>query len=200
MNSLDLGVLVILLIFLARGIWIGLVRQLASLAALILGFIAAGRYYRQLGAVLESYVPSRFSFLLTYALLFLLVYAAGIAVGYGLRKVMSISLLGWFDRLMGGLFGLSKAVILASILFMVLTGLVATTAPVLRQSMIAPYLTVTSRQLLVFIRDEKLQTQFLPKPPAISITAPAEVPADKPVGMNPQSKRQQHKQVPPGRP
>lgn len=201
MNSLDIGVLVLLLIFLARGIWIGLVRQLASLFALILGFIAAGRYYRQFGAVLEAYVPSRFSFLLTYALLFLLVYLVIIAAGWGLRKVMSVSLLGWFDRLMGGLFGLGKAVLLAAILFLAFTGIVAPSSPVLRQSLTAPYLAATSRLPLLFIRDEKLQGQFLPKPPpAISAETTASVPAGKAVRTQPQQKPEQHKKIPPGRP
>lgn len=200
MNSLDAGVLLILLIFLARGIWIGLVRQLASLAALVLGFVAAGRYYRQLGAVLESYLPSRLSFFITYALLFLLVYLAIIALGFGLKKVMSISLLGWFDRLMGGLFGISKAVILASILFLGLTGVVATTDPLLRQSLAAPYLTTFSHFLLVFIRDEKLQGQFLPRTPAISAVVSPAVPAGKPVGGKPQQKTKHNTLIPQGRP
>lgn len=199
MNSLDAGVFVILLIFLARGIWVGLVRQLASLAALIIGFIAAGRYYRQLGAVLEPHVPVRLGFFITYALLFLLVYLAIIALGFGLRKVMSVSLLGWFDRFMGGLFGLGKAVILASLLFLALTGVVATTAPLLRQSLTAPYLTTSSRFFLAFIRDEKLQGQFLPRPAAISAAVSPAVPAVKAVGGNPQQKAQQHNLVPQGR-
>ena len=150
--------------------------------------------------MLEAYVSSRFSFLVTYALLFLLVYLAIIGVGWGLRKVMSVSLLGWFDRLMGGLFGLGKAVLLASVLFMVLTGVVAANAPVLRQSTTAPYLTAISRQLLVFVRDKKLQSQFLPKNPAISFEASATVPAGKAVRAQPQQKTQQRKQVPPSRP
>lgn len=199
MNSLDIGVLVILVIFLARGIWIGLVRQLASLFALVLGFVAAGHYYRQLGAALEAYLPSRFSFLITYALLFLFVYLAIIAVGFGLRKVMSVSLLGWFDRLMGGVFGLGKAVLLLAVLFMVFTGAVAT-SPTLRQSLAAPYLAATSRRLLVFVQDEKLQGQFLPRPPAISSAVAAEIPTGKAVGGNPQQKSPKHKLVPPGRP
>ena len=197
MNFLDAGVFAILLIFLARGIWVGLMRQLASLCALILGFIAAGRYYRQLGAVLEPYIPSRLSFLVTYALLFFLVYLAIIALGFGLRKVMSVSLLGWFDRLMGGLFGLSKAVILASVLFMAFTGFVAASDPMLRHSLTAPYLSATSRHFLVFIRDERLQGQFLPKaPPAIlpsaKMPASAPIPAAKAVGRDSQQKSQQH--------
>jgi membrane protein required for colicin V production len=200
MNSLDIGVLIILITFLARGIWIGLVRQLASLAALILGFVAAGRYYRQFGAVLESYLPSRLSFFITYALLFLLVYLAIIAIGFGLKKVMSISLLGWFDRLMGGLFGLSKAVILAAVLFLGLTGAVATTDPLLRQSVTAPYLTTVSQFPLAVIRDEKLQSQFLPRTPAISAVVPAAVPSVKPVGGDPQQKAKHNPQIPQRRP
>lgn len=191
MNLLDAVVLLILLVFLARGIWVGLVRQLASLVALVLGFIAAGRYCQQFGAVLESYLPSRLSFFITYALLFLLVYLAIIALGFGLRKVMSISLLGWFDRLMGGVFGFGKAVLLASLLFMLFTGFVTATSPMLRQSMTAPYLSATSRHFLVFIRDEKLQGQFLPKPPpAIPLNASAMVPAGKAARGNTQPKTQ----------
>ncbi|MEW6595317.1 MAG: CvpA family protein [Thermodesulfobacteriota bacterium] len=201
MNALDAAVLAILLVFLARGIWVGLVRQLASLFALVLGFVAAGRYYRQFGAVLEAYLPSRLSFLLTYALLFLLVYLAIVALGFGLRKVVSVSLLGWFDRLMGGLFGFSKAVILASLLFLLFTASVTATSPLLRHSLAAPYLTATSRHFLVFIRDEKLQGQFLPKPPpAIAVGASAAVEAGKALRIDPKAKTQQHQGVPQGRP
>lgn len=195
MTYLDAGVLIILLLFLVRGLWIGLVRQLASIAALVFGFIAAGHYYQQFGVLLESFVPSRLSFLITYGLLFLAVYLAVIGVGYGLRKVMSISFLGWFDRLMGGVFGLSKAVILATVLFMAFTGFMAASDPVLQRSYSTPYLTTSSRFFMTFIRDQKLQSQFLPREPAISILRPLAVPEAKTVGGDTQPKAKQDKLI-----
>ena len=195
MNTLDAGILIILLLFLIRGVWVGLVRQVASIAALILGFVAAGRYYQAVGTVLEHYLPSRISFLLTYALLFLLVYLAIIALGFGLKKVMCVSLLGWFDRLMGGLFGLSKAVILSSVLFMALTGFLAASSPLLQRSLAAPYLAHSSRFFMTFIRDQRLQEQFLPRQPAIPSTLLPPVPASKTKGRDPQQKAKQEKLV-----
>ncbi len=56
MNSLDFGVIAIILLFLVRGVWVGFVRQLASLAALILGYLFAGRYYEQISPRLASVI------------------------------------------------------------------------------------------------------------------------------------------------
>ena len=125
MTAIDFGVIAIILIFLVRGIWIGFIRQLASLAALILGYLFAGRYYEQISPRLSSVISSpQLSFLVTYALLFLAVFVGVLALGYVLKKVMSLSLLGWFDRFMGGIFGLVKAGVVVTVLFMAMSGLV----------------------------------------------------------------------------
>ena len=169
MTALDAGVIIITLVFLIRGIWVGLVRQLASIAALILGFWAAGHFYRQFAGLINSFVPSpQISFLITFALLFLLVYLLVMGLGIGLKKVMSVTLLGWFDKMMGGIFGFSKAALVVTVVFMILSGFLTTSSPLLKKSFFTPYLEQSSRYLSNFIKDEKLRSHLLPQKPAIS--------------------------------
>ncbi|MFA6284158.1 MAG: CvpA family protein [Desulfurivibrionaceae bacterium] len=180
MNSIDIGVIAIILIFLVRGVWIGFVRQLASLAGLILGYLFAGRYYEQISPRLAPVISSpQLCFLVTYVLLFLAVFLAVLALGFVLRKVMSVSLLDWFDRLMGGIFGLVKAGVLTTVLFMVISGMLADSNALITGSRAAPYLTKSSGFLLSFVPDQNLHRSLLPKAPAIAFPGLA-IPAGQP--------------------
>ncbi|MFH1021240.1 MAG: CvpA family protein [Pseudomonadota bacterium] len=188
MTAIDFGLIVIIFIFLVRGIWIGFVRQLASLMGLILGYLFAGRYYEQISPRLSSVIPSpQFCFLVTYALLFLAVFFGVMALGFVLKKVMSVSFLGWFDRLMGGIFGLVKAGVLTSVLFMVVAGLLADNNPLMTNSLAAPYLAKSSGFLLSFVSDQNLHRHLLPKAPAIVLPDLA-IPAGKPPRTEPAKK------------
>lgn len=181
MTAIDFGIIAIILVFLVRGIWIGFVRQLASLLGLILGYLFAGRYYEQISPRLSSVIPSpQLCFLVTYALLFLAVFFGVMALGFVLKKVMSVSLLDWFDRLMGGIFGLVKAGVLTSVLFMVASGLLAANNPLIANSLAAPYLAKSSGFLLSFVPDQNLHRHLLPKSPAIRLPDFA-IPAGQPV-------------------
>jgi len=169
MTPFDAIILALFLLFLARGIWVGLIGQLAFLAALIFGYAAAGAFYTRLGHLLLPVIPNpQASFLTTYVLLFLLTYLLTILLGKGLKIVMSITLLGWFDRLMGGIFGLGKAAFLCTLLFMVLSGFVAGPRPFFSNSLTTPYLAASSNYFLSWIKDNDIRHRFLPKRPAIS--------------------------------
>ena len=182
MNVFDLIVLILILLFLVRGVWVGLISQIAFLAALILGFAAAGAFYGDAAGMLSPLISHpQLSFLITYILLFLAVYLLVMLIGLGLRKVVNISMLGWFDRLMGAVFGLSKAVFVASLLFIVLAGFLAGSRPYLRAARCYPYLAVSSKYLLSLIEDSDLRSQFLPSEPAISSLLSSAVPAGEPL-------------------
>jgi len=189
MTAIDFGAIAIVLIFLVRGIWIGFIHQLASLSALILGYLFAGRYYEQISPRLYPLISSpQLRFLVTYALLFLAIFLGVMVLGFVLKKVMSLSLLGWFDQVMGGIFGLIKAVVIISVLFMVLsTGLLADTNPLITRSLTAPYLRKSSNFLLSFIPDQQLHSLLLPKEPAIDPPPPV-IPASKPPRTEPAKK------------
>ena len=188
MNAIDFGVIAIILLFLVRGVWVGFVRQLASLLALILGYLFAGRYYEQISPRLSSVISSpQLCFLVTYALLFLAVFFGVLALGFVLKKVMSLSLLGWFDRFMGGIFGLVKAGVIISVGFMVLSGMLADANPLITGSLAAPYLSKSSGFLLSFVQDQNLHRHLLPRKPAIALPDLA-IPAGKPLRAEPAKK------------
>jgi len=192
MNILDGVVLVILLLFVIRGVWVGLVRQLAGFIALVAGFVIAGAYYARVAGTLEPWLPSaKIGFLLTFGLLFLVVYLAVIGIGMGLRKVMTVSFLGWFDRLMGGVFGMSKGTAVVLVLFLVVRGGAGPGSPLLRGSILAPYLEKGAEWLLILVRDQRLHEEFRPRKQALDSLLPLPVPGGNPFGWNAEEKAQE---------
>jgi len=169
MSILDAVIIITILVFLARGIWIGFARQIASIAALIIGFVVAGRFYGESANFVIPFINNQQAgFFIAYICLFMVAFAAVILLGIILKKIMSISLLGWFDRLLGGLLGLAKGSFVSCLLFMGLALFISGTSPIFRQSLFFPYLETGSRMVLSIVKDKELRDNLLPKQPAIS--------------------------------
>lgn len=182
MTALDIGVIVVSVLFLVRGVWIGFVRQIAFLLALFLGYIAAGTYYPSWSQYLSRIGNPQLRFLVTYALLFFGTYVLIMGLGLGLKKVMHVSFLGWFDRMMGGIFGLAKAVFLSTMVFMALTGIFSSSSVFIQKSFLGQYLTISAQWMTSIIKDRDLQQELLPKKPAISDFFANPIPALKSLG------------------
>ncbi|MCF6290443.1 MAG: CvpA family protein [Desulfobacterales bacterium] len=179
----DILVALICLIFLVRGVWVGFVRQLATIAALFLGFYLAGRYHREIYDLVLPFLDSRqFAFVLTYLIILLLIYVGGVLLGLLLKKVMTLTLLTWFDRLLGGVFGLGKGFFVSCLIFMALAAFVSGTNNFLRRSVSFPLLTASSRMILDLVQDPELGEFFLPRKPAIPLDSvpPAAQPGTPP--------------------
>lgn len=186
MTVFDGIVLIIVVIFVARSIWAGFVREIAGIAALVFGFVAAGAYYREASVyVLPVLQNPQTVFLATYVLVFALTYVAIIVLGTVIRKVMTISLLGWFDRALGGVFGLLKAGFVCSFLFLMLTSFSSASNDYLRKSLTYPYLLQNSRLLTALITDKDLVDKLMPKEPAIRSLLPFSSKEDKVKDMAP---------------
>lgn len=169
----------------ARGIWVGFVRQLAFFLALFLGYGAAGQYYGQLSPYVTPVVSNpQLAFFITYLMLFVTAYLLAMTAGMLLKKVMQISFLGWFDRLLGGIFGLLKAVFVSTLLFMLVTAFLSTASPIVENSFSVPYLMVSSQWLVGLIRDKHLQMELLPKNQAISSFLTDSIPMLQTLGGN----------------
>ena len=110
MSWLDILILLPLLIGLIRGLMKGLIVEISSIAAIILGFLGAKWW----SAAFASWLMQQFNWsetaciVVAYALLF-----AGIALGLNivarlLSKLFQKIQLGWINRLLGGVFGTAK--------------------------------------------------------------------------------------------
>lgn len=133
----------------AAGALRGFVRAALTLAALVVGLLVAARGYEAAGALLrgvrlfESEAAARAGgFLLIVGVLLALGFAAGAFARGGLRRAR----LGWFDRLLGGAFGLARGLAVCSAVFLALTAFPVRLASV-QEARTAPVLAEGARLL-----------------------------------------------------
>jgi len=169
-TAFDVLALLIFLGFLVRGILIGFIRQISSLVGMIGGFALAGYFDNEFYRLILPYIDnSHIAFLLTYILLFVAFFYFIKLAGLGLKKVMDVSLTAWFDRTVGGLFGLIKGIFFTSLLFVLIGSFLSGSNNYLKKSISYPILSSTSNVILSFIQDYDLRSYFKPKEPAIKL-------------------------------
>lgn len=125
MNFIDIAILVILALFLVKGLLRGLLREICSLLGLLAGALLALRYHGPLAQTMaEAFrLPAGFCAAVTFALLFLAAVLVFWGVGYLLTRFVKLLFLGGLNRVVGGFFGLAQGVLLlAVILFAVANG------------------------------------------------------------------------------
>lgn len=169
-TAFDVLILIIFIGFLVRGIMIGFIRQISSLVAMIGGFALAGYFDNEFYRLILPYIDnSHTAFFITYILLFVAFFYLIKLTGLGLKKVMDVSLTTWFDRTVGGLFGLIKGIFLTSLLFVFIGSFLSGSNNYLKKSISYPVLSSTSNVILSFIQDHDLRSYFKPKEPAIKL-------------------------------
>ncbi len=170
LKTYDIVVLVITLLFLVRGVWVGALRQITVFLALYIGYIVASQYHQQIFPILEKVSSNpKVIFLTSYVLLFLVTYLVVLLLGKLLKMVVDLSLAGWFDRLLGGVIGILKAAIIVVLLHMLLGTVLAPENTMLRECTICPYLNTVSSFTRNIIRDPEARKALLQKAPAIGV-------------------------------
>jgi membrane protein required for colicin V production len=125
MNYIDIIILVVLGISMVSGFINGLVKEVATLAALILGIWGAIRFSSFTAEKLYDYFDMTgkyvgiVSFLATFAIIAIIIHFIGILVD----KLMEAVSLGFINKLLGIVFGLFKSVLIMSIIFVVLNAI-----------------------------------------------------------------------------
>lgn len=113
MSVLDLIVLLVLLLAVVRGLMRGMVDTLFSLAAWILAFVA-GKWGAALAAPLLPVAVETPSirYFAAFAVIFLVVLIAVLLLGHALAALVRSAGLGSADRMLGGVLGLAKGVVI----------------------------------------------------------------------------------------
>jgi len=125
MNYIDIIILVVLGISMVSGFINGLVKEVATLAALILGIWGAIRFSSFTAEKLYDYFDMTgkyvgiVSFLVTFAIIAIIIHFIGLLVD----KLMEAVSLGFINKLLGIVFGLFKSVLIMSIIFVVLNAI-----------------------------------------------------------------------------
>ena len=158
MNWLDVIFLLILIFTSVHGLFKGLIKEVASILGLVLGIIAANRYYGFLAHRLgDMSIADPYAWIFAYLIIFTAVLAGVILLGKLLRTLLKIGMLGWVDKLAGGIFGFLKGALVICVIMLILTFVLHTDSPLLKKSGIAPFLTDFNQNLSAMIPDEVKQ-------------------------------------------
>lgn len=169
LTGFDFVIIALLLLFTIRGLWIGFLRQITTLVALLVGYIIAGQYHDKLFPFLRGLTENPHAvFWSSYVILFGVTYVLTMLLGKGLAKVVELTVAGWFDKLVGGLLGAVKAGVVIVLLNMVLSGILAPENTMLRNCQFCPYVSQATEYFRSLIKDDTMRQAFLQKKPAIS--------------------------------
>ena len=139
LNGFDIFVLALVGLGIGTGLWKGLVKQIFYLGGIIIGYIAAGKFYVPVSTAFSqtgSNVVKAASFLGIFILCILLTYIAGNFLG----KILKLGGLSWLNRLGGGLLGFAKALLIIIIVTTVLIAFLPSDSTILRTSVTLPHI------------------------------------------------------------
>ncbi|MGS2740327.1 CvpA family protein [Sinomicrobium sp. M5D2P17] len=114
MNYIDVAIGVLILFGIIRGLYKGLFVEIASLVALILGIYCAIHFSYEVGDYMAKHVDweERYVNLAAFILVFCVVIIVVSLAGKLLTKIADFAALGLLNRILGGLFGGLKVVVI----------------------------------------------------------------------------------------
>ena len=125
MNWIDATIVIILILSAVSGFINGLVKEAASLAALILGIWGAIKFSTYTAAKLYDYFDMTgkyvgiIAFLVTFGIIVVIIHFIGILAD----KIVNAVALGFVNRLLGIAFGLLKSILIMSVFFVILNAI-----------------------------------------------------------------------------
>lgn len=119
MNWADLTIIAIGLLSAAVGVYRGFIRETLSLIAWVLAFWAAFTYAEALSPQFAQYIESpQLRIVAAFAALFIATLLVLSIIGYLLYRLFRASGIVGTDRVLGGLFGIVRAVVLVAVVLL----------------------------------------------------------------------------------
>ncbi|OQX27502.1 MAG: hypothetical protein BWK80_04915 [Desulfobacteraceae bacterium IS3] len=163
MNTLDILIIIIISYYLVMGLFRGIIRELAAIIGVVAGFYAAYSYYPHVAKYAVRWMSNTsyiniLSFLIIFFSVFILVGILGIIIKY-LLKIVTVS---WIDRGFGGAFGFIKGILITSVILMVLTAFLQKGTPVIKNSLLSPYVIFISEKMAEVV-PQNMKQEFADK-------------------------------------
>jgi membrane protein required for colicin V production len=146
-NWLDWVLATIVLLSVLTAIWKGFVAELITLASAIAALIVAALYYERLASLLLGFTRGPgVARGVSFVLLFAAVMIVGALISAAARNLIKKVQLQWFDRFLGGIFGLVRGLLIDCIVLLVMMAF-AIQQETVEKSALAPYFSAGSRVL-----------------------------------------------------
>lgn len=122
MNGLDIVILFILGISVLFGVIKGLIRELLSIAFFVVAVVLAFLFYQDVGQLfMKSIKNNEVSNFAGFLTIFFVVIIIGSIITYTVKKVFIVGPLKPIDRVLGGVFGLIRGILIAGVIVFGLT-------------------------------------------------------------------------------
>jgi membrane protein required for colicin V production len=163
MNQFDILIVIVFGFCLIRGFFRGFIKEMSSIIGVLGGFYAAYTYYLEVASPLSGWISDKsylyiISFLIVFCGVFLIISIIGVVIKY----ILNIAFLGWIDRICGAGFGIIKATLIVSVLFIALTAFLPKGAPIVKDSMFSPHVSFISEKMAKVIPKD-MKHQFVSK-------------------------------------
>ncbi|MEE4242159.1 MAG: CvpA family protein [Desulfopila sp.] len=169
LTGYDFVVVGLTFLLIARGVWLGFLRQVTGLLSLFLGYYVASQYHDRLFPFLKDISENpKVVFVVSVVLLFAATYIAAMLLGKGLSRVIEIVISKWFDKVLGAILGAAMAVCIVVLLHMILGSVLAPEDKMLRDCRTCDVLNMMTDYTRAFIQDEEVRKSFMQQTPAIS--------------------------------
>ena len=160
MNWIDASILIITLLSCIFGLWRGLVREIFSLITWIFALLVARRYSEVLANLLfNSFDNLTMRYVLAFALIFIIVMMLGTFLNFLLSKLLVFTGLKFVDRLMGGVFGIARGVII-SVIGLFFSSFFFSQAQSWQESKLIPYGQTMIEISRAFIQDRRVAAEL----------------------------------------
>ena len=114
-KGLDLVLTVFVAFLLVKGIWKGFVKEISGILAVVGGVITSFMFHSAAEEFLSPYFGPKYLGFVAYSILFIAAYLGIMLLGRFIDRVVKSVMLGSFNRILGGLFGLLKALLWTSL-------------------------------------------------------------------------------------
>jgi membrane protein required for colicin V production len=162
-NPIDLFIMGTLLITFVLGLWKGFLRSLSALAGLVVGVIAALKYYPMVEPYLKkiSSLDPHISAALSMIVIFVLVQAVFILIRKALEALLSVTRLGWLDRIFGSAMGVAAGLLIVASAVQVLLIVLPEWPTVKAARLVQPVNGLTEKALAYVPKQAREQLQAL---------------------------------------
>ena len=153
MNWIDIVIIVVAALFGLLGLWRGAIRTAFGIAGLVLGVVLAGRYCEPFAAVLSPGGAS-WAEIAAYAIILLATFFVAGIIGSIVSRLVHITLLGWVDRLIGGILGVGIGLLLVAAMLAIVSKYLPGAVETISQSVLARFLMAQFPLLLALLPED----------------------------------------------
>lgn len=158
MNPFDILSIIILAFCCIRGLFRGLVKEMASIIGVLGGFYAAYTYYPMLAGSISDWISDPAyrniaGFVILFSAIFIIISLLGLLINF----LLKITFLSWFDRLSGAAFGMLKGFLIVSVLMIAFTAFLPSRSPMIRNSTLSPHISAISEEMARFVSSRMKQ-------------------------------------------